>query len=350
VIEPLAAKAKGGMINPTQLNQRVSQVYRRAHTIGESGDIGDLARIGNELMPVLGGSDTAEKLLYMTGAGGTAVVNAPLTGAALAGNRLLQSGVNRNQALVNKLIERGVSAGDPNMIGSSVRNIITDQSGAMGSIPVAPAVAGGAAAANAPEQPTRIIINPAAEGTEGVPDVNLPKGRNLFAPDVTLPATIPDTVAPQSSNFTQQNEGLRLSTYIDTTGNPTIGRGFNLNSGIAKTAWKEAGIEAKFDDVLKGRQTISENDANRLERVSHQIAVRDAYDLYPRLTKMTPNQQIALADLSYNMGKPTLQGFQKMNKAINEGNMRHAVVQLMRSEYAKQVPERARRVAKLLLT
>lgn len=173
----------------------------------------------------------------------------------------------------------------------------------------------------------------------------LPEGFTIDTPEVQLPATIPD-----QSSFTQQNEGLRLSTYTDTEGNPTVGYGFNFNSGIAKDVWKEAGISAKFDDVLKGRQTVSESEAKRLGIVSQQIAMRDAYDLYPRIAKLSQNQQLALKDLSYNMGKPRLMGFREMNKAINEGNMRKAVIELMRSEYAKQVPNRARKVAKLLLT
>lgn len=205
VIEPLAAKAKGGFINPTQLNNRVSQVYRRAHTIGESGDIGDLARIGNELMPVLGGSDTVDKLSTIGtfgAAGGVGLLEPVTTGAVLTGNRIMQSGINRNQGLVNKLIERGASEIEPQRITAGVRNLITDQSGLMGNVSIAPAIAGGAAAANAPEQPTRITINPSAKGTEGIPDVNLPENPYqqfiTKQPDVQLPATIPDT-QPQAS-------------------------------------------------------------------------------------------------------------------------------------------------------
>lgn len=106
VLEPLAAKAKGGNISPAQLNNRVARVYGRAHTIGKSGDIGDLARIGNELLPELGGSDTAQKLLYY---GGTAAsLSNPVTATMAAGgalaNRALQSGLNRNQKLIYKAL------------------------------------------------------------------------------------------------------------------------------------------------------------------------------------------------------------------------------------------------------
>lgn len=114
VLEPLAAKAKGGNISPALLNNRVSKIYGRAHTRGQAGPIGELAQVGHELLPELGGSDTTQKILYAGGMGGLAtgaIMNpAAAVGAAglLAGlsttNRLAQAGLNRNQALIKKAI------------------------------------------------------------------------------------------------------------------------------------------------------------------------------------------------------------------------------------------------------
>jgi hypothetical protein len=111
-IEPLTTKGRAGNISPSQLNQRVSKIYGRSHAIGEAGDIGELAQIGHELLPELGGSDTVQKLIYAgkaaagVGASGTAAALAPLsTATALGVNRAAQSGINRNQALVKKMIK-----------------------------------------------------------------------------------------------------------------------------------------------------------------------------------------------------------------------------------------------------
>lgn len=106
VLEPIANKAKGGFISPSLLNNRVSQVYKRAHTIGQSGDIGELARIGNELLPELGGSDTAQKLFLMGASVPTGFIAPTTTAATLGANRAFQSGINRNQALIQKAIEK----------------------------------------------------------------------------------------------------------------------------------------------------------------------------------------------------------------------------------------------------
>jgi hypothetical protein len=103
-LEPLAVKAKGGMISPSQLNSRVARIYGRQYTTGKAGEIGDLAKIGYELLPELGGSDTTQKLLYAGGALG-GMLSPITTGAALLGGRVLQKGLIQNQGLVNRAIK-----------------------------------------------------------------------------------------------------------------------------------------------------------------------------------------------------------------------------------------------------
>lgn len=105
VIEPLARKAKGGNISPTQLTSRVGKIYGRQFTTGQAGEIGDLARIGNELLPQLGGSDTTQKLLYAGGALGGAQFAPVTTATALGGNAAMQKWINQNPKLVEKVIQ-----------------------------------------------------------------------------------------------------------------------------------------------------------------------------------------------------------------------------------------------------
>ena len=164
----------------------------------------------------------------------------------------------------------------------------------------------------------------------------------------TLPAVIPDT--PVSGNFTQQQEGLRLSAYTDTAGNPTVGYGNNLNSPVTKQAWKTAGIQTPYADVYKGRAAITPDEAANLHYASQQIAFNDAADLFPTLAKMPEGRQMALVDLSYQLGKPNLAKFGGMISAINKGDYITAVKHLKKSELWKQTPERAKRVARMILT
>lgn len=106
-LEPLAQKAKGGNISPTQLANRVARIYGRQYTTGRAGELGDLARIGSELLPELGGSDTLQKAAYL-GAAATGGFFEPITvGSTLAANRAMQGAINRNPRLINRMLQSG---------------------------------------------------------------------------------------------------------------------------------------------------------------------------------------------------------------------------------------------------
>ena len=108
VIEPLAQKAKAGNISPALLQSRVAKIYGRSFTKGTAGEIGDLARIGNEILPEVGGSDTTQKMGYLLGAfsGLTNPGTLPSILGTMGGNRLAQEMLNRNQNVVKKAANR----------------------------------------------------------------------------------------------------------------------------------------------------------------------------------------------------------------------------------------------------
>lgn len=131
-VEPLAVKAKGGDISPTLLNNRVAKIYGRQHTRGKSGDLGEIARVGFELLGELGGSDTAQKMLYSAGAGagvlgGQAI---PVSGA-LAANRGFQKWFNQNQNLAEealyKAYKKSLSSQGAKNIGKTAQELIEGQ-------------------------------------------------------------------------------------------------------------------------------------------------------------------------------------------------------------------------------
>ena len=137
-IEPLLEKSGDGTINPTQLMQKVaSSKYIKASrkVVGED-DLVDLARIGKQFMAKKGGSDTAEKLLYMRYAGvgltgGAAVTNLPATAAAVVGNRAYQKLLNQSPKVIDQLVNNtaGKSNAIPiaNMLGAQASGKITSK-------------------------------------------------------------------------------------------------------------------------------------------------------------------------------------------------------------------------------
>jgi hypothetical protein len=111
-------KGKAGNISPIKLSDRVARVYGRAYTRGQAGDIGELGRVGRELLPELGGSDTYVKTMYGLGATGAAVSHPVATGVAIGGNRAFQSGINRNPAMINRAIEKANGATADQALGA----------------------------------------------------------------------------------------------------------------------------------------------------------------------------------------------------------------------------------------
>ena len=105
VVEPLLAKTKAGNINVSELTNRVSKVYGRQFTRGKAGDIGELADVARELLSVPGGSDTFQKSALLASVIGGAIEPVTLlaSGGVMGINRAIQSGINRNQAIINAM-------------------------------------------------------------------------------------------------------------------------------------------------------------------------------------------------------------------------------------------------------
>lgn len=179
----------------------------------------------------------------------------------------------------------------------------------------------------------------------------LPKEENQPA---VVPEVIPDTVAPSSdTSFTKENEGLRLSTYQDTKGNPTVGYGFNFNSGIAPKVWKQSGVgrAKRLADVKNGLVPLTPQEADALFRTSYDIAKADAQQFYPEFNKLTPGQQQGLVDLSYHMGLPTLKRRMPLLRKALRSQDKNAIVKAFRKDsYAKEFPARAKEIANLLIS
>jgi hypothetical protein len=110
VLEPLMAKIKGGNIAVGELTTRVNKVYGRQFIKGQAGEMGELADIGRELLLELGGSDTQTRQMISNLTIGTALGSYFIDPVIMFGaggiasvNRAIQSGVNRNQAIINAM-------------------------------------------------------------------------------------------------------------------------------------------------------------------------------------------------------------------------------------------------------
>lgn len=125
----------------------------------------------------------------------------------------------------------------------------------------------------------------------------------------------------------KRHEGLRLKPYRCSAGKLTIGYGRNLD---------EIGI--------------SEDEAEYLLQ-------KDLYRVVSELTRSIPifndlgfNRRYVLIDMCFNLGLPKLLGFKKMWKALYVEDYQLAAKEMLDSRWARQVGDRAVRLADAMLT
>jgi len=124
----------------------------------------------------------------------------------------------------------------------------------------------------------------------------------------------------------RRDEGCELKPYHCTAGKLTIGFGRNLDdSGITED-------EAEYLLNSDVKKRASELDT-----------------LIPWWTNLTDNRQRALLNMSFQLGVNGLLKFKKMIQALECGNYRAACLEGLDSNWAKQTPQRAYRVTKMIL-
>lgn len=124
-----------------------------------------------------------------------------------------------------------------------------------------------------------------------------------------------------------RDEGIRLTAYSDSRGNLTIGVGRLIQS--------PGGIT--HDEAIK----LLDND---IVRVAHQC--KDNIDFWDSLDE---SRRRALANMTFQLGIDGLLEFKHMLAALKAGNWQEAHDQAIDSKWAQETPERAHRIANMLL-
>lgn len=121
------------------------------------------------------------------------------------------------------------------------------------------------------------------------------------------------------------DEGRRKFPYVDTVGKLTIGVGWNLT---------DRGLP---NDIIDQLLQIAVIEAERSVRAA-----------FPQFENITERRQRALVNMAFNLGMPRLRGFKKMWAAILDDNWGKAAHEALDSKWARQVGDRARRLAEML--
>ena len=123
------------------------------------------------------------------------------------------------------------------------------------------------------------------------------------------------------------DENLRLRPYPDTTGHLTIGVGRNLDT-----------IGVTRDEALY----LLDNDIARVH-----VEARQAW---PWVAALDPVRQAVLLNMLFNLGLPRLKTFRRFLAALEAGEYQRAADEMLASRWAKQVGDRAQRLAQQMHT
>ncbi len=134
-----------------------------------------------------------------------------------------------------------------------------------------------------------------------------------------------------------KNEGMRLKPYRCTLGKLTIGVGRNLEDNPLNFEEKRA-----CGDFMHG---ITENGAKMLLRNDIVRCYDEVSHLFKDYKKLSEGRQFALLDMCFQLGIGGLRKFRIMRKAIDNNDFDLASEACLKSVYAKQTPNRARRNA-----
>lgn len=139
-----------------------------------------------------------------------------------------------------------------------------------------------------------------------------------------------------------RHEGLKLNPYRCPQGKLTIGVGRNLETNPLTAQERRA-----VGDYMHG---ITENAAKMLLRND----IKRCFESLKRTVKdfetLTPDRQYALVDMCFQLGVKGLKRFHKMLNFIEEKKFSLAAAECLNSAYARQTPQRAKKIAQTLKT
>ncbi len=127
----------------------------------------------------------------------------------------------------------------------------------------------------------------------------------------------------------KRQEGLRLTTYVDTLGNRSIGYGHT--------------------PAFPG-QTITESEAEALLMQDLNSAQTDLLSSLPWCFSLSVPRYCVLWNMTFNMGIGRLLEFQKMLTAVRNADYPEGAKQMLNSLWASQVKERATELSEQMET
>tara|TARA_R100001510_G_C7597750_1_gene165300 strand:+ start:90 stop:548 length:459 start_codon:yes stop_codon:yes gene_type:complete len=128
-----------------------------------------------------------------------------------------------------------------------------------------------------------------------------------------------------------EDEGCKYEIYNDHLGYATFGIGHLVTDSDLEYG-QEIGTE------------VSKERVDECFKADIEITIEDCNILYSNFNDIPEEAQLILANMMFNLGRPRLSKFLKLKAAVDDEDWMEASVQMMDSKWAKQVPNRAKRL------
>lgn len=150
-----------------------------------------------------------------------------------------------------------------------------------------------------------------------------------------------------------KHEGLKLKVYRCTAEKLTIGVGRNIEDN--KFSREEIGVLFPGEnlDQKTAELRVVKNGINRLQSMylldnDLNAVVKDLRIIFREFDEYPENVKLALASMRFNLGPAGFRKFKRMIANVKAGEYKVAADEITSSKYAKQVPNRAKDIMRLL--
>lgn len=144
------------------------------------------------------------------------------------------------------------------------------------------------------------------------------------------------------------HEGLRLKPYRCTGNKLTIGVGRNYEDNPLnpqeqiRLFGKSMPLRELYDTLKKG---ITREQAIFLLERDIASSTRDAKSLLSNFDSLSEPRKFVMIDMAFNMGRSSLATFRNTLRMVNEGEYTNAASNMLKSKWAAQVKNRAKRLS-----
>lgn len=135
----------------------------------------------------------------------------------------------------------------------------------------------------------------------------------------------------------KQDEGERLTVYDDATGEPIV-------SGSTVKGHPTIGVGRN----LTSARGITQDECDKLLDDDIHLVTGELEKQFPWWSSLSDGRQRALANMCFNLGMPTLKQFKNMLAALEKGDYDAAAKEALDSKWARQVGQRAQKIAQLI--